>query len=288
MSDLPAARPEARLGTGARLRALATLVRWQNALIAALGVVVGAIWASGAVSDATGWAALAALGFTAFANADNDAHDAEIDRVAHPDRPIPTGALTRRAASIVAIAGAFVAIAASSFSGLPGLLNAAPLVLIAMAAYNRWLARTGVPGNVTVAALASLPFAYGAASVGNARAGIALAAVAAPLHLAREVAKDLDDALGDAAHRTTLGTATPRWLAPVAVLFALAVFVYGAVRLSRAAPRLPLLLVPAFVLCALASRRVVARRTGAPLLFKLAMIVSMAALLLARRPLPFE
>lgn len=282
MSDAAAAR----LAT--RLRAVAMLVRWQNALIAALGVVVGAVWARGDAPPATVWAALAAVGFTVFANADNDVHDAEIDRVAHPDRPLPRGTLTRRTASIIAIAGAFVAIAASSFTGIPGLLNASPLVLIGMAAYNRWLARTGVPGNVVVAALASLPFAYGAASVGDPRAGMALAAVAAPLHLAREVAKDLDDAIGDAAHRTTLATAAPRWMAPVAVLFALALFVYGALRLARVAPRLPVLLVPALVLCALAARRVVARRTGAPLLFKLAMIVSMAALLVARRPLPFE
>ena len=275
-------------GWGTRVRAVARLVRWQNAIIAALGVVVGAVWARGSVSSATGWAALAAIGFTAFANADNDVQDAAIDRVAHPARPIPSGALSRRMASIVAVAGAFVGIGASSFTGLPGLLNAAPFVLVAMAAYNRWLARTGVPGNVTVAALASLPFAYGAASVGDARTGIALAAVAAPLHLAREVAKDLDDALGDASHRRTLGTVAPRWMAPVAVLFALALFAYGAMRLARAAPRLPILLVPAFVLCALAARRVVARRTGAPLLFKLAMIVSLAAIVLARRPLPFE
>jgi geranylgeranylglycerol-phosphate geranylgeranyltransferase len=270
------------------MRRVAALVRWQNALIAAAGVLVGALWARSSISSATGWALLAAVGFTTFANADNDVHDERIDRVAHPQRPLPRGDLSRRTARLIALAGALAAIAGAAATRVPALLAFAPVILAGMLAYNRWLSRAGIAGNVVVATIASLPFVYGAASVGALRAGVALAAIAAPLHLAREVAKDVDDARGDAPFRRTLATSAPGWLARSAVLLALAIFVYGAVQLGTIAPRLPMLLLPAFVLCALAARRVVAGRSGAPLLFKLAMIVSMAALLLARRPLPTE
>src|SRR5690242_18672404 len=79
-------------------RALLDIARWRNALIAAIGVYVGAWWgARDATSPATLAAALAAIALTGYANAFNDVADIAIDRTAHPERPLPRGALEPRA-----------------------------------------------------------------------------------------------------------------------------------------------------------------------------------------------
>src|SRR3954464_3551952 len=81
--------PSASLRAGA---AVADLVRWPNALIAAAGVFTGAWYAAGDVTaPATAWLARAAVALTAVANAADDVADREIDRVAHPERPLPSG-----------------------------------------------------------------------------------------------------------------------------------------------------------------------------------------------------
>jgi len=52
--------------------------------------------------------------------------------------------------------------------------------------------------------LASMPFLYGAWAAGEPRAGLVLVGIAAPLHFAREIAKDVDDIDGDRGRRRTL------------------------------------------------------------------------------------
>ena len=55
------------------LRALAEVARWPNALIAAIGVFVGAWWVTPVLPLAPQlWAALAAFALTVYANAFND------------------------------------------------------------------------------------------------------------------------------------------------------------------------------------------------------------------------
>ena len=66
------------------------------------------------------------------------------------------------------------------------------------------------------------------------------------------------------------------------VLFALALFVWRGAVLVGSVPRLASALIPCFVLCAVAGRRALAGRPGAPLLLKAAMIAAMAAIVLTR------
>ena len=262
--------------------ALAEIARWPNALIAAAGVLVGAWWAKpGLPGAAPLWAALAAVALTVFANAFNDRYDVEIDRVAHPERPLPRGALDERQVQYLYL-GAAVAAAGFSLLAHPALCLTSLAVLAVMASYTVALKRWGFAGNLTVAVLASLPFLYGAVSVGDWRAGVQLFVVGAPLHLAREIAKDIDDAGGDADHRRTIPVAHGVRAARAAVLFALALFVWRAAVLAGSAPRLATALIPCFVLCALGARRALAGRPGAPLLLKAAMIAAMAAIILTR------
>ena len=166
------------------------LVRWPNALTAAAAVVVGAWWAGWGTPMPIALAALAAIGLTAAANAWNDLADVDIDRVAHPERPLVTGALSDRAADRIAMLGALVAvIAASDVSVLLGVSSVA--VLLLMRLYSPWLKRAGLAGNLVVALLASLPFVFGSYAAGHWARGVPLVLIAVPLHFARELAKDL-------------------------------------------------------------------------------------------------
>jgi geranylgeranylglycerol-phosphate geranylgeranyltransferase len=71
--------------------------------------------------------------------------------------------------------------------------------LLVVLAYSPLFKRYGVVGNVAVALVASLPLIYGAAAAGVWRVGVVPFGLAAVLHFAREVVKDLEDVAGDRA-----------------------------------------------------------------------------------------
>lgn len=262
--------------------ALVAIARWRNAIIAAVGVYVGAWWAMRDLSrPATLLAAFAAIALTGYANAFNDLADIAIDRKAHPERALPAGRLSARSvqwfATVLAVAGiGFAFLARSSL----GLLSVAVVALMTL--YSTTLARLPLVGNVVVATLASLPFFYGAVTVNAARDGLVLLGVAVPLHLARELAKSLDDAHADAPYRRTAPLAFGRGPSVVLIAVSVALFTWRLLLLMSTQPRLLMLVVPALVLCVIATRHALAGRTGAPLLFKSAMLAAMAALVVAR------
>lgn len=176
------------------------LVRPRNLLIAAAGVAVGGFLALGRLAFPTAllWAMASALGLGGAGNAANDVFDLEADRINRPLRPLVTGALSRETAIVIAgVAGGFGLFAAWWVG--PALFVLAVLALAVMLAYSPWLKARGLRGNVAVAVVASLPLIYGAVAAGNWRAGLAPSALAALLHLAREIVKDVEDVAGDLA-----------------------------------------------------------------------------------------
>lgn len=264
-----------------RVLALARLARLHNALLAAAGVLVGAWWAGARGGTRVVLATIAAVALAIFANAFNDWRDVDIDRVAHPSRPLPSGELPPRSAVALASAAAALALAASALSSA-GFAAASAAVLALMTLYSTHLKRSGLAGNVTVALLASLPFVYGAWAAFAPLAAAPLFALAAPLHFARELAKDLDDASGDRLARATLpltcGTAATRTLFAAAIVIFLGVLAALIVR----RPLLGVLVVPALCLCALATRRIVGGEPGGPRLLKAAMVLAIVPLLVVR------
>lgn len=261
--------------------AFAALVRLPNALMAAAGVILGAWWVGGGISGSVFAAAFAAMALTAAANAWNDAADIEIDRIAHPERPLPSGQLSRSTANTFASCSAVIAVVFSLIAQ-PYLAVFSLILLVPVRFYSPHIKRLGLPGNLTVALIASLPFVYGAWAAGRPRAGLVLLAIAAPLHLARELAKDLDDVTGDAGVRRTLpvriGARGTR------VMLVMAVLVFGAtiVPLGLRAPLLAAALAPTFLLCAFAIRRALLGREGSPRLLKAAMLCAMVAFVVAK------
>jgi geranylgeranylglycerol-phosphate geranylgeranyltransferase len=268
-----------------RSSALLQLVRWANALTAAAGVAVGAWWAGWGPLEPIALAALAAIGLTAAANSWNDLADVAIDFVAHPNRPLPAGRLTVAEADRVGMASATIAvIAASMVSVTLGVCSV--IVLVLMKLYSPWLKRAGFAGNLLVSVLASLPFAYGGYAVGEWRLAIPLVLIAAPLHLARELAKDLDDREADRRTRRTmpvvLGVPTTRAVMIVALAAFGAALAIGLAPEAHSPRIFVLALIPALAVLALATARALRGSPGSPAYFKLAMVCAMAALLVSR------
>jgi len=263
------------------LKALLALVRWENVLLSVSGVLLGAWWARGSVvGSATLLAAGAAAALTAVANAENDYRDREIDRVAHPERPLPSGALQPVHARLTVVVAAVLALACSAALGL-ALVAVTLLVIGVMLAYSRILKARGLAGNVAVAVLASLPFAYGAWAAGRPLDSLPLVGVAIPLHFAREIAKDLEDAGADAATRRTLPVAHGIGAARMALIAALGLFVAMLWPLVVQRPQLGAFVIPALFLVAIAAVRAWRGRRGSPSLLKAAMACAMASLVLA-------
>ena len=177
-----------------------SIVRPRNLVMAAAAVGIGGCLALGrfAIPPALWWAMASAIGLGASGNTANDLFDVEADRINRPLRPLVTGAISRRAALLVAgVAGGLGLWAAWWVSGTLFALGLAALLV--MLIYSPLLKSRGLLGNLAVAVVASMPLVYGAAAVGWWRAGLVAAVLAAFLHLAREVVKDLEDVPGDLA-----------------------------------------------------------------------------------------
>jgi 4-hydroxybenzoate polyprenyltransferase len=240
-------------------------------LLAAAGVLVGARGAGVVWSSSVLAAGLAAICLSVVANTFNDYDDRAIDAIVHPTRPLPSGAVTPRAAqravAIAAAGGVAFSVLARPILGIVSIS-----VICVMLTYGRIKAQWGVAGNATVAVLASMPFLYGAWAAGKPEAGIILVGIAAPLHLAREISKDIDDIDGDRGRRRTLplvaGVGVARVIAmAVTVIFIVSwVFFLGARWIAW----------PAVVLA------VAAAYWGMPAIYKAAMAVAMVAYYVSR------
>ena len=170
-------------------------------------------------------AALAAALIAAGGNAYNDYCDRDLDHLQKPDRPLPSGRLSPVAALIWTI----LCLASGILLGL--LLGPICSLIAAMAAlflvlYSRYLKGTPLIGNVMVALVAGLAFPFGAAAIGNVRAALWAAWMAFLYHLGREIIKDMEDLLGDAAAGAgTLpvryGLSASRWAVSLVLLLLL-------------------------------------------------------------------
>ncbi len=188
----------------------ARLFRWPNLLISLAALVLswGLLnrWPTGLCSLAA-W--LAPLFVVAWANIRNDLRDLEVDRVAHPDRPLVRGELTTRQATWLAhfLGGLAVVLALClPHPALWAVLGA----MGALEAYNRW--GKGIPGlgNVMVAVTGAVLFVYAALAVEVSPLRVLWPALYAFLfHWTRELLKDLADMEGD---RVAGDRTLPLWI----------------------------------------------------------------------------
>ncbi len=180
--------------------------------MSAAAVGVGSVVAVGALGAADQGLAIALGAITAFlftgaGNALNDFYDREVDRVNHPNRPIPSGRVSPRAAFDLAFALFLIAIVVSMFINLA----AFGLVLVSLAlmiAYETRFKSSGWSGNLLIGWLVGSLFLFAglcvyAGQVRPLQIAASLALLAGLSTVGREVVKDIEDVAGDVG-RTTL------------------------------------------------------------------------------------
>ena len=177
------------------------LMRAPNLVIAAAGVLAGGWIALGriALPKELLFAAISGMALGAAGNAWNDVCDAAADRVNRPGtRPLAAGQLSPGTAHLIVFLGALVGLSAAALvSGTQVLV--AGLALAVMLAYSPLLKPRPAVGNAAVAVVAGSPPFYGALAAGAPAAGVVPWILAAWLHLAREIVKDVEDEPGDRA-----------------------------------------------------------------------------------------
>jgi geranylgeranylglycerol-phosphate geranylgeranyltransferase len=202
--------PRRRTSYGALWKARIELMRLGNCLMAALGTLVGLIVARAGPLPLATWLAapIAAFMLAGFGNVLNDLRDARLDARAHPARPLPSGRIRAADARLWAFVllgfglwEAYLAAGRTTFAF--ALVNA-----LALAGYEAWFKRAGLPGNVVVALLVASTFAFGAVATGTDPRDWGLLwlliAMAFLANVARELLKDVEDVDADRGERTTL------------------------------------------------------------------------------------
>ncbi len=182
------------------------LFRLGNAVMGFIGVIAGAFIAAGL--DIGGYwiniliACLIVVAVMAGGNSVNDYVDREIDKTAHPERPIPMGEIEPEHALRVGLASLVLACLISV------LMRSAPLTCIVVAAcilmvlYEMVLKQKGFAGNLTIGVLTGMVFLFGGAVVGNMADAAIFAVMAFLATTGREVTKDIEDMESDEGRST--------------------------------------------------------------------------------------
>ncbi len=178
-----------------------------STLTGVLAVLLGGYVAGTGAWDMIALAALATLFVSAAANAWNDYRDVEIDRINQPQRPLPSGMVSVRAALIFSVTLAALSILLAALIS-PLALAIAVASNILLYVYSVWLKSTVLLGNATVALISAMSPVFGGVAAGNAGPSLWLGAIIFVGIFAREVLKTLADYEGDKAHNVrTISTA---------------------------------------------------------------------------------
>ena len=182
------------------LKAFIEITRPHNCILAGVVGVLGSVVAVGHLPDAVS-TALVFLVVTlgcAGGNTINDYFDYEIDRINRPERPLPRGAMSRKAAfwyaMILFAIGLFLAALINTYA-----LVLAVVAYVTMFLYAWKLKPMPFIGNLAVAGLTGATPLYGAVAVGKIGLAGTLALCAFLVNVAREVVKDIEDFDGDVA-----------------------------------------------------------------------------------------
>ena len=174
------------------------IIRPINAIITFVSMIVTAFICS---PEEIAWFSVLLASFAAAftlsaGNIINDIYDLGIDKVNRPERPLPSGKISKNSALILY----FLLIAASLILSWFINLYAFMIVIIAnilLVIYSKFLKRVLLVGNILIALLTGLVFIFGGVAVRNPSAAIIPALFAFLINFIREVVKDMQDVDGD-------------------------------------------------------------------------------------------
>ena len=204
------------------LGAYIALMRPKNLVLAGATVPLGAYFALMDAADpfpvvAVALHTLAVVLFTGAGNAMNDIKDAEIDKTAHPMRPLPSGQLSIQQASrftsllwtlsVAGHIGGLLVVEPAVSTYLPTVLIYI-LAVVLMVTYDHGPAtkNRGLSGNIVISLLVGAVILYGASAVGGFAQPVIwwIFGVVFLTNLAREMVKDCMDMEADEGSRQTL------------------------------------------------------------------------------------
>ncbi len=178
------------------------ILRPVNCIMGVVGVILGALVGIGHEIFSFKYAFELSLGmmiaffFMAAGNMMNDYFDRDLDRINHPDRPIPSGRV--QAKDVITAAGLiYVLLIILGFLVNLTMLLILIVAMLLMIGYEVWLKRKGFIGNITISILVALLFIFGAATVLKFDVVILLSVLAFLATLTREIVKDIEDLAGD-------------------------------------------------------------------------------------------
>jgi len=212
------------------LRAYWEILRPFNCVMASVAAMIGLAIAGGLEPGGAALIFFTVFIITGAGNAINDYYDRDIDAINRPERPIPSGCMSAKAAFYYSMAlfavGCLFAGQVNQICLAVAAFNSALLFL-----YARNLKAMPLAGNITVAFLTGSTFLFGGAAAGSA----GLLANKVPfllsflVSMSREIAKDIEDMDGDrqGGARTLPILAGERLSAALAAAFALAAVVLG-------------------------------------------------------------
>lgn len=190
------------------MRAYFQLIRYGNCLMAAFSAAIGVVIAYNIIAGAGPlpfplpeiiYVALVVFLVTGAGNAINDYYDIEIDRINKPERPIPSGRISKSKAFYFSIllfaAGTLTAFFINTICGVIALFNSLLLIY-----YAATLKRTVLIGNLSIGYLTGSTFLFGGAvfyNNGGIEAVFILFLLATLATIAREIVKDIEDIEGD-------------------------------------------------------------------------------------------
>ncbi|MBR2255383.1 MAG: geranylgeranylglycerol-phosphate geranylgeranyltransferase [Candidatus Methanomethylophilaceae archaeon] len=182
------------------------LFRPVNCVMGVIGVLVACFMAAGTgvVDHLVELAIIAVVVFLFIAggNALNDSIDAEIDKVAHPERPIPSGKMTVRTARNLGVGFLVLSVAISLLTRDVWCIAVVVVADVLMFSYEMFLKQRGFVGNVTIAVLTGMVFLLGSAAMSDIMDNAIVAAMACLVSIGREISKDIEDMEGDEGRST--------------------------------------------------------------------------------------
>lgn len=190
------------------------LFRIQNAAIGLIGLLVTSFVVAG---DSLGnyWMELiigcvTVVLFICGGNALNDYIDRDIDKVSHPERPLPSGRMEPKIAlylGVVCLLASFVVMCIGKDFNVQHDIVAIAITAVAcilMFCYELSFKKLPLIGNITIAIMTGMVFLLGNAIIGDIEAKcVILAGMATLVSVGRELTKDIEDVEGDEG-RTTL------------------------------------------------------------------------------------
>jgi geranylgeranylglycerol-phosphate geranylgeranyltransferase len=138
--------------------------------------------------------------FTSASNALNDYFDRDVDRVNHPDRPIPSGRISAQTALIFSSVLFIISVSLAAFLSIYSGIQALFIVLLALAVqlgYDFKIKKAKAVGNLFIGFQTVLSFVFGGLIVNNLNPVAFMAAASFLAITAREVVKDVEDLKGD-------------------------------------------------------------------------------------------